>query len=78
MQVTSILLVIVLPFAWAVLKLFNSLRTMQVKVGVGLVLSRYDNPRLFWLLVGLQSLAIGVLLAVLYAAYVVLPNQIAS
>jgi hypothetical protein len=78
MQVISLLSVVAFALALMALKLFNSLRTMQVEMGVGVVLSRYDSPPLFWLVIGLQCLAVGALLAIIHAAYFVLPNQIMS
>jgi hypothetical protein len=78
MQVASLLLVVLPVFAVIALKLFNSLRTMQVQMGIGVVLSRYESPVLFWLLIALQSLALGVLFAITYAVYVLLPGQIMS
>jgi len=78
MQVTSLLSVVAFALALMALKLFDSLRTMQVQMGVGVVLSRYDSPPLFWLVIGLQCLALGALLAMIQAAYFVLPNQIMS
>ena len=78
MQVISLLSVVAFALALMALKLFNSLRTMQVQMGVGVVLSRYDSPPLFWLVIGLQCLAVGALLAIIHAAYFVLPNQIMS
>jgi hypothetical protein len=40
MQVTALLSVVAFALALMALKLFNSLRTMQVQMGVGVVLSR--------------------------------------
>jgi hypothetical protein len=56
--------------------LLNSLITMQIRMGVGVILSRYDSPWLFWLVIALQCLAIGSLLAVLYLMFFVLPNDV--
>ncbi|WP_257165914.1 hypothetical protein [Bradyrhizobium sp. SRS-191] len=80
MQVTTILLIVLLGLAWPVLKLFNSLRTMQVRIGMGagVTLSRDESPRLFWLLITLQCLAVGLMLAILYAVCFILPQQILS
>ena len=46
---------------------------MQIRMGAGVILSRYDSPWLFWLVIALQCLAIGALLAVLYLMFFVLP-----
>ena len=78
MQVTSLLSVVAFALALMALKLFNSLRTMQVQMGVGVVLSRYDSPPLFWVVIGLQCLVLGALLAIIHAVCFVLPNQIMS
>jgi hypothetical protein len=59
-------------------KLFNSLRQMEVQMGVGLVLAKRDNPLLFWSVVGTQCLGAGVLLAMIYYAIFVLPDRIMS
>jgi hypothetical protein len=75
MPVTSILFVVIFAFALMALKLFNSLRTMQIQMGVGVVLSLYESPLLFWTVIALQCLALGVLLAIVHATYFVLPNQ---
>ena len=76
MQVISIVVVVLVAFALMALKLFNSLRTMQIQMGVGVVVSMYESPLLFWLVIALQCLGIGALLAVIYAAYFILPNSV--
>lgn len=78
MPVTSILFVVIFAFALMALKLFNSLRTMRIQMGVGVVLSMYESPLLFWTVVALQCLALGALLAIIYVAYLVLPNHVMS
>jgi hypothetical protein len=75
MPVILLLPVLILAFALIGLKLFNSLRTMQIRMGVGVVLSMYESPLLFWTMIALQSLALGALFAVVYVACFVLPNQ---
>jgi hypothetical protein len=75
MQVISILFVVMVAFALVALKLFNSLRTMQIEMGVGVVLS---NPLLFWLVIALQCLAVGGLVAIIYLACFILPNSVMS
>jgi hypothetical protein len=64
----NLLLMSPLIFAFALSSwiLFNSLRTMQIGMGMGVVLSRYENPRLFWCVITLQCALIGALLAILY------------
>ena len=64
MQVTSILLLVVIAFAWVAFKVFNCLRTMRIHMGVGVIVSKYENPLLFWLVIALQCLAMGALLGV--------------
>jgi|tagenome__1003787_1003787.scaffolds.fasta_scaffold19737744_2 hypothetical protein len=78
MQVISILFVVMVAFALVALKLFNSLRTMQIQMGVGVVLSKYENPLLFWLVIALQCLAVGGLVAIIYLACFILPNSVMS
>ena len=78
MPVTLILFFVMCLFALAALKLFNSLRTMQFQMGVGVVLSRYESPALFWLMIVLQCLAVGVPFGIIYSVFFVLPNQIMS
>jgi hypothetical protein len=56
------------------LKLFNSLRVMQIRMGAGVVISSYENPLLFWLAIALQCLALGALLAMIYTFHFVLPE----
>jgi hypothetical protein len=78
MQIATMLLPIFIMFIWMSSKLFNSLRTMNIYMGVGVVLSRYENPALFWLVIAFQCLVIGVLFGIMYAPTFVLPNQIMS
>jgi hypothetical protein len=47
---------------------------MQVRMGAGVVISSYENPLLFWLAIALQCLALGALLAMIYAVNFVLPE----
>jgi hypothetical protein len=76
MQAIWIVLAVVVAFALASWKLLNSLITMQIRMGAGVILSRYDSPWLFWLVIALQCLAIGALLAVLYLMFFVLPYDV--
>jgi hypothetical protein len=69
MQAIWIVLAVVVAFALASWKLLNSLITMQIRMGVGVILSRYDSPLLFWFVIALQCLGIGALLAVIYLMY---------
>jgi hypothetical protein len=78
MQVATMLLPFVIAFVWMSCKLFNSLRSMNIYMGVGLVLSRYENPFLFWLVITFQCLLLGALFATIYVPIFVLPNQIMS
>jgi hypothetical protein len=78
MPVILILFVVTCLFALAALKLFNGLRTMQVQMGVGVVLYRYESPALFWLVIVLQCSAAGVLFGIIHSICFVLPNQIMS
>jgi hypothetical protein len=47
-------------------------------MGVGVVLSRYESPSLFWLVIAFQCLVIGALLAIIYVPIFILPNQVMS
>ncbi len=78
MPVVTILLPVIVAFALMSLKLFNSLRTMQIKMGVGVVLLRYESPILYWFVIGFQCLVIGALLAIIYSVFFVLPNHVMS
>ena len=57
MQVIPIELVVMIAFALIVVKLFNSLRSMQIQMGAGVIVSRDESPLLFWLVIVLQCLA---------------------
>jgi hypothetical protein len=78
MQVLTMLLPVFLAFALMSFKLFNSLRMMEIKMGMGVVLLRYESPSLFWFVIAFQCLLIGALLAIIYVPFFVLPNQIMS
>ena len=78
MPVAALILLSLLPLAWICWKLFNSLRLMEIHMGVGVVLSRYDNPALFWAVIGIQAALIGLLLAVIGYVTLVLPNHVMS
>jgi len=47
-------------------------------MGVGVILSMYESPLLFWIVIALQCLALGALLAIIYVACFILPNQVMS
>jgi hypothetical protein len=78
MQVLTMLLPAFLAFALMSCKLFNSLRTMEIQMGMGVVLSNYESPSLFWFVIAFQCLVIGALLAIVYWPVFVFPNQIMS
>jgi hypothetical protein len=78
MQVLTMLLPVFLAFALMSLKLFNSLRRMEIQMGMGVVLLRYESPSLFWFVIAFQCLLIGALLAIIYFPFFALPNQIMS
>jgi hypothetical protein len=78
MQVLTMLLPVFLAFALMSLKLFNSLRRMEIQMGMGVVLLRYESPSLFWFVIAFQCLLIGALLAIIYVPFFALPNQIMS
>lgn len=76
MQVISIVFAVMVAFALMTLKLFNSLRTMQIQMGVGVIVSKYEGPVLFWLVIALQRLAVGALLAILYVVCFIFPKSV--
>jgi hypothetical protein len=78
MQVISIVFVVTVAFALMALKLFNSLRTMRIQMGVGVIVSRYESPAIFWLVIALQCFAVGALLGIIYVACFILPNSVMS
>jgi len=78
MQLTSILLFMVLAFAWMAFKVFNCLRTMRIQMGVGVIVWKDESPFLFWLLITLQCLAMSALLGIIYVACLILPNTVMS
>ena len=57
MQVIPIALVVMIAFALIVVKLFNSLRSIQIQMGARVIVSRDESPLLFWLVIVLQCLA---------------------
>jgi hypothetical protein len=65
MPVVIVLIPVIFAFALMSLKLFNGLRTMQIQMGVGVVLSRYESPLLFWFVIAFQCSTIGVLLTII-------------
>jgi hypothetical protein len=78
MPVLTMLLPVFLALALMSLKLFNSLRKMEIQMGMGVVLLRYESPSLFWFTIAFQCLLLGALLAIIYVPFFVLPNQIMS
>jgi hypothetical protein len=78
MYAYALFIIVVVGFAWMAGKLFNSLRQMKVRMRVGVVLAKRDNPMLFWSVVGIQCLGVCVLLAIIYFVIFVLPNRIVS
>jgi len=78
MPVLTMLLPVFFAFALMSCKLFNSLRTMEIQMGMGVVLSNYESPSLFWFVIAFQGLVIGALLAIVYWPVFVFPSQIMS
>jgi hypothetical protein len=72
------LLPVFLAFVLMLCKLFSSLRMMEIRMGMGVVLLRYESPSLFWFVIALQCLAIGALLAIICWVCFVLPNHVMS
>lgn len=56
--------ILLLALAATLLAVFRSFRTMQIGMGVGVVISRYENPVLFWMTVALQCLALITVLVI--------------
>jgi hypothetical protein len=73
-----ILLSITIVFGWVGAKLFHGLRTMEIQMGVGVVLRRYESPLLFWAVIAIQCLVLGIEVAIIYLMVFILPNQIMS
>ena len=71
MPVLTMLLPVFFAFALMSCKLFNSLRTMEIQMGMGVVLSNYESPSLFWFVIAFQCLVIGALLDRLLACFCV-------
>ena len=67
----AILLLLLGRICW---KLFNGLRAMEIRTGVGVVLSRYDDPTLFWAVFALQSAFAGLLVAIIGFITFILPH----
>jgi hypothetical protein len=78
MPVVTMLLPVFLALVLMSGKLFNSLRTMEIQMGMGVVLLRYESPSLFWFVIAFQCLMIGTLLAIIYWPFFILPNQVMS
>jgi hypothetical protein len=78
MGMILILLVPTIVLALLSFILFGSLRSMEMQVGFGGVLSRWENPLLFWLMVALQISGILVLLAIIYWEIFILPDMVMS
>ena len=78
MPVVTMLLPVFIAFMLMSCRLFNSLRTMEIRMGMGVVLLRYESPPLFWFVIGFQCFVIGALLAIIYWACFVLPNHVMS
>ncbi|MGY3606401.1 MULTISPECIES: hypothetical protein [unclassified Bradyrhizobium] len=76
MYAYALFIIVVIGFAWMAGKLLSSLRQMEVRMGVGVVLAKRDNPMLFWSVVSIQSLGVGILLAIICFVIFVLPNKI--
>jgi hypothetical protein len=70
-----ILLSITVVFGWVAAKLFHGLRTMEIQMGVGVALRRSESPLLFWAVIAIQCLAVGVEVAIMYFMVFILPNQ---
>ena len=78
MPVVEILFVLLLVLALASSKLFNSLRKMEIQMGVGVMLAKYDSPLLFWAVIAVQCLLVSGLLAIILWSIFCLPNHTMS
>jgi ABC-type Fe3+-siderophore transport system permease subunit len=74
MPVVMLLIILLLPLAWICWKLFTGLRSMEIRMGVGVVLSRYDNPILFWTVFALQCAFASLLVGTFGFIVFVLPH----
>jgi hypothetical protein len=66
--------ILLLALAATVLAVFRSFRTMQIRMGLGVVISGYENPVLFWMMVALQCLALIAVLAIIGVVCFVSPR----
>lgn len=74
--ILALLFAVMIAPALMTVKLLNSLRAMEIAIGWGAVLRRYENPLLFWTAIGLQCSGIGALLVVIYSGFFILPNHL--
>ena len=66
--------ILLLALAATLLAVFRSFRTMQVGMGLGVVISRYENPVLFWMTVALQFVALVAVLVIIGVVCFVSPR----
>lgn len=57
-------------------KLLKDLRNRRIEMGAGVVLSGWDNPLLFWIMVALQCGALGGVIAIGYVVYFHFPAEL--
>jgi len=65
MPAATVLVLLIVALVFVSWKLFNSLRAMEIRKHPGVVVSRYESPTLFWIVIVMQCSAIGVLLAII-------------
>jgi hypothetical protein len=73
-----LLAVLLLPLGWICWKLIGSLWAMEIRMGVGVVLYRYENPILFWAVITIQCAFTGLLLAIIGFITLILPHHVVS
>jgi hypothetical protein len=66
--------ILLLALAATSLAVFRSFRTMQIGMGLGVVISRYETPVLFWMTVALQCLALIAVLVIIGVVCFVSPR----
>lgn len=68
-----ILLPASVAFALLAFSMFRNLRSMEMHVGLGVILSRWESPLLFWLMIILKFSVLAAVLALIYWTVFILP-----
>jgi hypothetical protein len=75
MQVFETLIISIIAFAFASWRLFQGLRTLQVRWG-DLTFALDETPLTFWLIIGVQCMAVGLCLGIMFLIFVVFPHDL--